>query len=181
MINQKVTKNINIVLIGYRGVGKTTIARVLADMFGMPLFSVDNEIEKEMGLSVYEISQKFGWERFRAEESKRIAMLADWKGWVIDSGGGVILEKNNVVNLKKNGVIFWLKANVDTIIKRLRDDVPRPSLTGSQSFLDETPQVLKEREPKYMAVSDHIIDANGSTAEIADEIIKYLEQNSIIV
>ncbi len=168
----------NIVLIGYRGTGKTAVGKILAKKLKMPLISIDGMIVKRIGLPIPKIVEKYGWKRFRDEESKITKEVSDMENHIIDTGGGVILRKENVKNLKSNGIIFWLKADSKTIINRIKDDTThqRPSLTGNKSSTEEVAEVLKERTPKYIAAADYTIDTSKiSPEEIADKIIKYLK------
>jgi shikimate kinase len=84
---------------------------------------------------------------------------------VIDTGGGAILRAQNVEALKRNGTVFWLKASVGTITKRIGGDNQRPSLTGTKSFVDEIQDVLRERTPKYQAAADHVIATDDQSID----------------
>ena len=147
----------NIVLIGYRGTGKSTVGRLLAARLGRQLVSTDAEIVKRAQRTIPEIVAQEGWEYFRDLESDICRELASRDQLVIDTGGGAILRAQNVEALKKNGTLFWLKASVETIVKRIGGDNQRPSLTGTKSFVDEIQDVLLERTPKYQAAADHVI------------------------
>ena len=147
----------NIVLIGYRGTGKSTVGRLLASRLGRQLVSTDAEIVKRAQRTVPEIIAQEGWEYFRDLESDICRELADRDQLVIDTGGGVILRTQNIEALKKNGTVFWLTASVETIANRIGSDNQRPSLTGTKSFVDEIHEVLQERVPKYQAAADHVI------------------------
>lgn len=147
----------NIVLIGYRGTGKSTVGRLLASRLGRQLVSTDAEIVKRAQRSVPEIIAQEGWEYFRDLESDICGELADRDQLVIDTGGGAILRTQNIDTLKKHGTVFWLTASVETIVKRIGGDDQRPSLTGTKSFVDEIQDVLQERVPKYQAAADHVI------------------------
>ena len=147
----------NIVLIGYRGTGKSTLGRLLAARLGRELVSTDAEIVKRMQHTIPEIVAQQGWDYFRDLESDICRELAGRAQLVIDTGGGVILRAQNVEALKKNGTVFWLTASIETIAKRIGGDNQRPSLTGGKSFVDEIQDVLRERTPKYQAAADHII------------------------
>jgi shikimate kinase len=147
----------NIVLIGYRGTGKSTVGRLLASRLGRQLVSTDAEIVKRAQRTVPEIIAQEGWEYFRDLESDICRELADRDQLVIDTGGGAILRTQNIESLKKNGTVFWLTASVETIAKRIGSDNQRPSLTGTKSFVDEIQDVLQERMPKYQAAADHVI------------------------
>ena len=147
----------NIVLIGYRGTGKSTVGRLLAARLGRDLVSTDAEIVKRAQRTIPEIVAQEGWENFRDLESDICRELASRDQLVIDTGGGAILRAQNVEVLKKNSTVFWLTASVETIAKRIGGDNQRPSLTGTKSFVDEIQGVLRERTPKYQAAADYVI------------------------
>ena len=147
----------NIVLVGYRGTGKSTVGRLLAARLGRELVSTDAEIVKRAQRTIPEIVAQEGWEYFRDLESGICRELAGRDQLVIDTGGGAILRAQNVEALKKNSTVVWLTASVETIAKRIGDDSQRPSLTGTNSFIDEIQDVLRERTPKYQAAADHSI------------------------
>lgn len=165
----------NVVLIGYRGTGKSTVGKIVAARLGRTVMSTDAEIVKRAGQSIPEIVAQHGWDYFRDLESQVCQELAGRDGLVIDTGGGAILRSQNVETLKKTGILFWLTASVDTITKRIGRDTQRPSLTGTKSFVDEIQDVLHERTPKYEAAADHVITTDGRPImQIADEILARL-------
>ncbi len=166
----------NIVLIGYRGTGKTSVGKLLAERLGRQLVSTDAEVIRRAALSVPEIVKQFGWDRFRDLESEVCLELGGKDRLIIDTGGGVILRQQNVDRLKANGVLFWLTATVRTITERIGGDTQRPSLTGAKSFTDEVEEVLREREPRYKAAADHVIQTDGrSLVQVADAILAHVE------
>ncbi len=165
----------NVVLIGYRGTGKSTVGKIVATRLGRILISTDAEIVKRVGRSIPEIVAQHGWDYFRDLESHVCGDLAERDGLVIDTGGGAILRSENVERLKRNGTLFWLTASVETITQRIGRDAQRPSLTGTKSFTDEVQDVLRERTPKYQTAADHVIATDGrSILQIADEILARL-------
>ncbi len=165
----------NVVLIGYRGTGKSTVGKLVAARLDRVLVSTDAEIVKLVGQSIPEIVEQHGWEYFRDLETKICQDLAGRNGVVIDTGGGAILRSQNIEGLKRTGKLFWLTAPVETIAKRIGADTQRPSLTGTKSFIDEIQDVLRERTPKYQAAADYIIETDGkSTTQVADEILARL-------
>ncbi|HJS66217.1 MAG TPA: shikimate kinase [Nitrospiraceae bacterium] len=161
----------NIVLIGYRGTGKSTVGKLLAMRLGRQFVSTDEEIIKRAKRTIPEIVAQEGWEYFRDLESDVCRELAGRDRLVIDTGGGAILRTQNVEALKKNGILFWLTASVETITKRIGRGNQRPSLTGSKSFIDEIQDVLRERTPKYQAASDHVITTDDQSIKQLVEII----------
>jgi shikimate kinase len=169
----------NIVLIGYRGVGKSAVGRVLAKRLHRELVSTDAEVVKRVGQSIPHIVEQQGWERFRELESAVCGDLAGRDNLIIDTGGGAILRPQNVEALKSNGRFWWLTAGVDTIAKRIGHDSQRPSLTRTQSFIDEIAEVLAERLPKYQAAADSTIATEGLTVnQVAEQILGQIPGSS---
>jgi len=168
----------NIVLIGYRGTGKSTVGKVVAARVGRELISTDAEIVRRAKQSVPDIVAQRGWDHFRDLESEVCRDLAGRDQLVVDTGGGAILRPQNVEMLKRNGILFWLTATVETIAKRIGGDTQRPSLTGAKSFVEEIQDGLLERTPKYKAAAHHVIETDGhSIAEIVDEILGGISRN----
>ncbi|MDE3117470.1 MAG: shikimate kinase [Nitrospirota bacterium] len=165
----------NIVLIGYRGTGKSSVGKVLAERLGRRLISTDAEVVRRAGLSIPEIVKQSGWDHFRDLESEVCQDLAGQDGLIIDTGGGAVLRPQNVARLKTNGTLFWLTADVATIAARIGGDSQRPSLTGSKSFLEEIDDVLRERTPIYAAAADHVVATDGrSLADVVATILARL-------
>ncbi len=161
----------NIVLIGYRGTGKSSVGKLLAERSGRMLVSTDAEIVRRAGQSVPEIVKQHGWDHFRNLESDVCRDLAGRDQLIIDTGGGAVLRPENVDRLKAGGILFWLTAEVPTISRRIGGDTQRPSLTGAKSFVEEIEEVLRERTPVYAAAADHVIATDGKTVdEIADAV-----------
>lgn len=162
----------NIVLIGYRGTGKSSVATMLAGRLRWERVSTDAEIVTRAKQSIPDIVKMFGWEYFRDLESDVCRNLAGKDHLIVDTGGGAILRPQNVEALKTNGRLFWLTAEIPTIQARIGGDTQRPSLTGAQSFIQEIAEVLEERRLKYHAAADHVISTdNQSVAQVADTIL----------
>ncbi len=165
----------NIVLIGYRGTGKSTVATLLGQRLGRKVVSTDVEVMAKAELPIPEIVEKFGWDHFRQIETDICQALGSQDGLVIDTGGGAILKDENVAALKANSVAYWLMAEVATIVSRIGGDTQRPSLSGSQTFVEEIEEILKERTPKYQAVADHSIPTDHSSPEqVTDTILSLI-------
>ncbi|MCG3778013.1 MAG: Shikimate kinase 2 [Nitrospira sp.] len=161
----------NIVLIGYRGTGKSTVGKRLAARLGRNCLSTDAEIVTRAKRTIPEIVAQEGWEYFRDLEAAVCGDLAGHDQLVIDTGGGAILRPQNVDALKKSGTLFWLTASVETITHRIGGDHQRPSLTRTKSFIEEIQDVLREREPKYQAAADHIIATDSRTIDQLVEVL----------
>jgi len=167
---------VNIVLIGYRGTGKSSVGKLLAERSGRTLISTDAEVVRRAGRSIPEIVTQHGWDHFRDLESEVCRDLAGQDQLIIDTGGGAILRQDNVDHLKAKGIVLWLTAEVPTISRRIGGDTQRPSLTGAKSFVEEIEEVLRERTPTYRAAADHTLATDRKTVvEIADAIQALLQ------
>ncbi|MFN8624916.1 MAG: shikimate kinase [Candidatus Binatia bacterium] len=163
----------NLVLIGYRGTGKSTIAQILGTKLGMAVVSLDQEIVRQAGRSIPAIVAEHGWTYFRDLESAVTKRVAQQEHVIIDAGGGVILRKGNVECLRRNGKVFWLRAAIPAIVARIESGTDRPALTAGNSFTEEVEEVLRERTPLYEAAADYRIDTDRLTAEhAADEVAR---------
>lgn len=162
----------NLVLIGYRGTGKSTVAELLATRLGWRAVSTDAHIVEKAQMKIPDIVARDGWEHFRNLETEVCLALKDQDCLVIDTGGGIILRPANMAALKPNALVFWLTATVSTITRRISDDTQRPALTAGKTFLEEIQDVLTERTPKYQAAADHTIATDDlSPEEIVSRIL----------
>ncbi|KAF0221402.1 MAG: shikimate [Geobacteraceae bacterium] len=167
----------NIVLIGYRGTGKSVIGKMLSRRLRMPYIGMDAEIVRRAGMSIPEIVEKYGWPEFRDRESELARELAGRDGLIIDTGGGVIERPENIEALQKNARIFWLKASVATIVARIQDGTERPALTTGKTFTEEVAEVLERRMPKYESAAHYAINTDALTPkQVAEKIIEIWEK-----
>lgn len=170
----------NVVLIGYRGTGKSTVAGILAGELGMEVVSTDGEIVRRAGTGIPEIVEARGWDGFRDLETEAVKAAAAEGGRILDCGGGAILREENRRALRQNGVVVWLRASVGAIADRIRTDDQRPSLTGGKSFVDEIGEVLAEREPIYGEACHFSVETDGKKPEeVADEILGELGRRGL--
>jgi shikimate kinase len=162
----------NVVLVGYRGTGKSSVADLLAQELGLRVVCLDAELQRHAGKSIPEIVQAAGWPGFRDLEEQIVRTFAARDGQVIDCGGGVIEREANFAPLRAAGPVVWLKASPATVVARIQGDSQRPSLTGTKSFTDEVAEVLQRRIPLYRCIAHHEVDTDGRTiAEVAAEIL----------
>jgi shikimate kinase len=162
-----------LVLIGYRGTGKSLVGRLLSRRLNMPCIAMDEEIEQQAGMTIPEIVEKHGWQRFRDLESEMARELMAGDDVIIDTGGGVIERPENIEVLQKNACVVWLKASVKTIVSRISSGTHRPSLTGGKTFTDEVAEVLARRTPIYQKAAQYEVDTDDLTPEeIADRVLE---------
>jgi shikimate kinase len=172
----------NIVLLGYRGTGKSVISRILARKLKRKLVSIDKEIVRSAGMPIPQIVQKWGWPKFREIESRIVREVSESEQEaVIDCGGGVVLDDQNIACLKKLGRVVVLRADLQTLLKRIKNDPNRPPLKEGLSFEEEQKIILKEREPKYQSAADMTLDTSSQKAmTTAMEIIKFFQKKKWI-
>jgi shikimate kinase len=156
---------VNLVLVGYRGTGKSAIARKLGALLGMATVSLDSEIVREAGLPIPEIVASSGWVHFRDLEERLCHKYGAKAGIIIDCGGGVVEREANMVSLRRGGFVVWLRATPATIVARIGGDGSRPSLTGSKSFTEEVEEVLARREPLYRRLAHLCIDTDARSLD----------------
>ena len=171
----------NIIVLGYRGTGKSVISRLLAKQLKRPLFSLDSMIEEAVGIPIPEIVSLWGWARFREIESKIVEQaVGEAKEAVIDCGGGVVLNDRNIKKLKENGKAVLLTATFETLLSRLsRDRNNRPRLEKDLSWEEEHRKILAERQEKYNAVADLVCDTTDKRPdETVYEIIESFKKHS---
>jgi shikimate kinase len=165
----------NVILVGYRGTGKSAVAAALARELGLQPVSLDAELVRKAGKSIPEVVDEVGWSGFRDLEEEIVRTFAVRDGLVIDCGGGVIEREANFDVLRAAGPVVWLKASVETIVGRIQGDDQRPSLTGTQSFTDEVAEVRERRTPLYEQISHLQVDTDAlSVAEVAAEIKQHV-------
>ena len=171
----------NIVLIGYRGTGKSVISRILADTLHCQHYGIDEEITRKAGRLISEIVEQEGWDSFREIERKVVEEVAtEARNSVIDCGGGVVLDERNVRDLRCNSKIVLLISSLEKIVGRIKD-TNRPPLKEGLSFAEEQRQVISERDPMYRAAADCIFDTTYlKPRQTATKIIKHFKKKGWI-
>ncbi len=160
----------NVSLIGYRGTGKTTVARRLQLAWGAPWDWVDADVEVELraGKSITAIFADQGEAAFRDLEALTLAELSQRNHTIVATGGGVVLREENRACLKRMGPAVWLTSRPETIAARLAADATtadrRPNLTihGGE---EEIRQLLAAREPLYRACADITIATDDQSLD----------------
>ena len=165
----------NLVLIGYRATGKTTLARLLAEQLGWEWIDADVEIERRAGKSIARIFAEDGEPAFRDLEAEVIADLCRRQRLVLAAGGGAPMRPESRRAMRASGKVVWLKALPETILARMSADATtttrRPDLTD-KGGLDEILQLLTRREPVYRQSAHLEVDTEGKSPQtIAAEIL----------
>ncbi len=165
------TPLMNIVLIGYRGSGKSSIGRKLAHNLWLDFVDTDALIVERAGKNIRDIFNAEGETGFRDRESAVIQEISARENLVIAAGGGAILRPENVAALKKNSKIIWLKADAKTLHARIVADTEtlatRPSLTHLGGTVEEVTTLLEERTPLYAAAAEATLEVGYLTVEEA--------------
>jgi shikimate kinase len=166
----------NVFLIGYRGTGKSTVARLAASRLNLEWLDADEELERRAGRSIAEIFAAGGEAAFRDLEEAVVAELAARSNLVLALGGGAVLREENRRAIAGRGKVVWLRASADTIERRLAADAStalrRPNLTAAGGVA-EIRELLARREPLYRSCADFVIDTEGKTPEqVADELVR---------
>lgn len=168
--------NSNIVLIGFMGTGKSTIAEFLKNTLNMEVVEMDQLIAQREGMSISKIFEIHGEEYFRDLETNLLIEMQSKSNVVISCGGGTPMRERNVAEMKKNGKVVLLTAKPETILERVKDNHDRPLLENNKnvSYIEE---LLEKRRPKYEAAADFVIETDQkSAAEICEEIIQKLRE-----
>jgi shikimate kinase len=169
----------NIVLIGYRCAGKTVVGKRLADRLQRRFVDTDDLIESKEG-QISDIVKSRGWDYFRAMEKKVIEEISKEDNLVIALGGGAVLDPDNIVNLERNGLIIWLKADKQTLLKRMDQDprtfASRPTLTG-KGTIEELEETMAYRDPFYDKAAKIQLDTSALDVEaVVENILTVLKE-----
>ena len=164
----------NIVLVGMMGAGKTTVGELLATKLNRELKDIDCVIEQEQKKSIIEIFTDDGEEAFRKLESETIEKFSNMSDLIISTGGGALEKANNLSILQKNGIIIYLKADIEELFKRVKNETQRP-LLKEQDPLEVIKKLIKKRKKFYLMADITIITDNKSPEKITEEIIKAIK------
>ena len=177
-------KNNNIVLIGFKNAGKSTVAELIASALDYRLVDTDRLTEalftqaQGIALSRGEIYRIYGESTFRDKEETALAFLKDSNHSVIATGGGMVLRQSNRQLLRNLGTVIYLNADLATVLQRIDHSNP-PAFTVEQkrSPLDSLSSQYRQRIPLYESIADIKIDvSNKSAIKIKEEILTYLDE-----
>jgi len=152
------------------GAGKSAVAQKLADLLKRKLVSTDEMIVQREGMAINDIFKDSGEPYFRKVEKAVVAEVSQNENLVIDCGGGVVLDPDNVAHLRKNGMVFYLSASAEVIYQRIKDHGHRPLLKVDDPK-QKIQELLNSRQPQYRTAAHHTIDTSNKTIEqVVNEI-----------
>ena len=163
----------SVVLVGMMGAGKSTIGRRLAARLRLPFLDADIEIEAAAGMSIPDIFATHGEPYFRDGEARVIARLLDGGPAVIATGGGAFMREETRIRIRDKAVSLWLKADVDTIMKRVKRRADRP-LLQTEDPAATVSRLLEQREPVYQSADLTIASRDVPHDRIVEECIDAL-------
>ena len=165
----------NIVLLGFMGTGKTAVGKILAQKLSLKFVDLDNLIEEEMGMSISDIFFNFGEPYFRDLEKEIVRRISFKKNLVIATGGGVVLDDENMENLRRHGILITLMASVEEIYRRISQTKNRPLL--DVPYPEKTiKEMLELRRPRY-ELADFTVNTSGRSVEdVAEEILRKINE-----
>jgi shikimate kinase len=157
------------------------VGKLLAQALGVPIIDLDDQIESAAGKTIREIFDEGGESAFRQWETQCLQQVAKQPPMVIALGGGAILSEQNRQSIGQSGTCVWLKADAETLLKRMQSDHStaqrRPALTTLPEH-EEVKRLLADREPLYRHVADHSVETAGKSIEqVADLILTLLGQH----
>lgn len=167
----------NVVLVGFMGSGKTLISHLLENQMQRPVISTDSEIELLEGISIEEIFAQKGEEYFRSKERDVVQLISDKIGVIIDCGGGIVLNDQNMVNLKKNGFLIFLKASPKKILSNIQLQEHKRPLLNVADPLSAIKELLDKRIKMYECADFTIEMGEKSLEAVADEIQEIMKND----
>jgi len=169
----------NIVLIGFMGTGKTSTGRLLAARLGKAFIDIDRKIESESGASIAELFADKGEAFFREKERDVINRVSRLRNAVIATGGGAVMNEENMQKLRESGVVISLVASIAIILERTGRRNSRP-LLNRPDRAEYTTRLYSERYELYKK-ADLIVDTSDiSPHQVVDIIVSFLKREGYI-
>ena len=157
-------------LIGMMGSGKTATARELGNRWDVPWFDTDAEVASRTGCSIAQLWGERGEAAFRQMESAAVQRVAGGMAAVVATGGGAVLDEENVAAMRASGSVVWLSSSPVVLAARVASGAGRPLLAADASA-ENLERLLAERRTVYEVASDHVVDTSESdVSRVADTI-----------
>ncbi len=164
----------NIVLVGFMGTGKSSVGNRLAQKLNKRFIDMDKEIELLLGMTIPRIFKVYGEKRFRSEEKLLVAKLCKQEDCVISTGGGIILEEENLAALREDGVLVRLNAKPEDLWERISRKKENRPLLKKHSSINDMIALMQEREKYYSQAHLTIDTSSKELDQVVDEIISLL-------
>ncbi|UOB19722.1 shikimate kinase [Macrococcus armenti] len=158
-------------LIGFMGVGKTSIGKALAELLDVPFIDTDTEIKKMTGSTIPDIFNEYGEAYFRALEYEVLKKYINMN-IILATGGGIVENPNNILLLKENKMNIWVDANINTVYNRIVNDINRPN-ANNKSF-DSIKNLYFERRSRYNEIAYISVVNNNELSSCVQEIYNFI-------
>ena len=168
VLSQYIRNNLNIVLVGMPGAGKTTIGRKLGKLLNRKHFDLDRQFYLEYGISPQDYLNNKDEESFRQKEKLVVEKLGNLKGVVISTSGGAVSKIENYYPLKRNSIIFMVERDLSYLSTRNRP--------LSQGGMDTLVKMRKSRKNNYEYFTDFTVENKGDFNGVAYEIVNIFEE-----
>jgi len=166
----------NVYLVGLMGSGKTSIGKILAKRMGMNFMDLDDEIIKDQQCSISEIFDRFGEEKFRHLENKKLLSTLEIDNCVISTGGGIIMDQDNIKIMVENGSIIHLDIDLETQLLRIKNKKNRPLLRDKDDERKILVKMRKERDHIYKKIAIASVNtSNKKRNDIVSEVVNIIE------
>lgn len=161
----------NIVLIGFMGTGKTSVGKRVAEQLEMAFLDMDDIIVERQGKDISRIFAEDGEPFFRQLERELVGELARRDGLVIATGGGVVLNDDNITDFRSSGVVICLSADPNIILERVTQETHRPLLEGDEK-IRRILEILEARQGLYNAIPHQIDTTHLTVDEVVAQVVR---------
>jgi shikimate kinase len=168
----------NLVLVGFMGSGKTDAGKLAAARLGMTFMDMDEVIERRHGQTISKIFETKGETFFRLQERALVRELADRQDRVIATGGGVVLNPNNLRDFSRTGIVICCWVDAKVAHERTKNTKHRPLLGDQADRLARIETLLRERQHLYNAISNRVDTSGMSVEQQTDEILRIYKQQA---
>ncbi len=162
-----------LVLVGMMGAGKTVIGRQLAARLGLPFVDSDAEIEAAAGMTIAQFFERYGEPAFREGEQRVLARLLAGPRCVLSTGGGAFINEETRALIKAGAVSVWIKADLETLVRRTEHRDDRPLLLGGD-LRQRLADLLAQREPVYAQADMVLISDDRPLDDTVEQLLEAL-------